>query len=290
MIGLRLDSEARLRGGAAACGAARSAAGAQREVLGLRGVVHVVGGPDVLHGRVLAALLRPEERVLQHPARAAGQAVGCAACESHGQPCRCRCANSRRGSHRSSNLSRRGCEGCCSFCQAPQVPEGPAHARLRRQPLVQEALYVVLRSAAAAAAAALGGVRTYSAASWGSWERKARTAASPAAPVMEGGPCGSAEAFLWNRPQRRVLQRLRVGVLAGLHEIVQVEVARDERGGLAVRLVQGQRLVPLQVARNLLEARALIEAVGPKRLHLFMGYCAATSPAARSTLLRSARA
>ena len=29
-----------------------------------------------LHGRVLAALLRPEERVLQHPARAAGQAVG----------------------------------------------------------------------------------------------------------------------------------------------------------------------------------------------------------------------
>ena len=67
MIGLRLDSEARLRGGAAACGAARSAAaGAQREVLGLRGVVHVVGGPDVLHGRVLAALLRPEERVLQH--------------------------------------------------------------------------------------------------------------------------------------------------------------------------------------------------------------------------------
>ena len=64
-----------------------------------------------------------------------------------------------------------------------------------------------------------------------------------------------------------MLQRLRVGVLAGLHEVVQVEVARDERGGLAVRLVQGQRLVPLQVAHNLLEARALIEAVGPKRLH-----------------------
>ena len=45
VIGLRLDSEARLRGGAATCGAAGSAAaGAQREVLGLRGVVHVVGG------------------------------------------------------------------------------------------------------------------------------------------------------------------------------------------------------------------------------------------------------
>ena len=28
-----------------------------------------------------------------------------------------------------------------------------------------------------------------------------------------------------------MLQRLRVGVLAGLHEVVQVEVARDERGG-----------------------------------------------------------
>ena len=39
---------------------ASAAAGAQREVLGLRGVVHVVGGPDVLHGRVLAALLRPK--------------------------------------------------------------------------------------------------------------------------------------------------------------------------------------------------------------------------------------
>ena len=55
------------------------------------------------------------------------------------------------------------------------------------------------------------------------------------------------------------------------------------------KLVQGQRLVPLQAAHKL-EARALIEAVGPKRLHLFMGYCAATSPAARSTPLRSARA
>ena len=37
-------------------------------MLALSGVVHVVGGPDVLHGRVLTALLRPEERVLQHPA------------------------------------------------------------------------------------------------------------------------------------------------------------------------------------------------------------------------------
>ena len=42
-----------------------------------------------------ASSLRPEERVLQHPGRVAGQAVGCAACESYGQPCRCRYANSR---------------------------------------------------------------------------------------------------------------------------------------------------------------------------------------------------
>ena len=82
-----------------------------------------------------------------------------------------------------------------------------------------------------------------------------------------------------------MLQRLRVGVLAGLHEVVQVEVARDERGGLAVRLVQGQRLIPL----HLLEARALAEAVGPKRLHLFKGYCAATSPAVRRPCARRAR-
>ena len=82
--------------------------------------VHVVGGPDVLHGRVLAALLRPEERVLQHPARR-GPGRRLRRRESHSQPCSGRCANSRHGSHRSSNLSRRGCEGCCSFCQAPQV-------------------------------------------------------------------------------------------------------------------------------------------------------------------------
>ena len=46
MIGLRLDSEARLRGGAAACGAARSAAaGAQREVLWRRSCCWRTGRP-----------------------------------------------------------------------------------------------------------------------------------------------------------------------------------------------------------------------------------------------------
>ena len=70
--------------------------------------------------------------------------------------------------------------------------------------------------------------------------------------------------------QRRVLQGPRVGVLAGLHKIVQVEVACDEQGGLAVRLVQGQRLIPLKVAHHLLKARALVEAVRPDRLHLLL--------------------
>ena len=69
------------------------------------GVIHVVGGQDVLHGRVLAALLGPEERVLQHPARAAREAVGCAARDAHGQPRRCRRANSRHASQRSSNAA-----------------------------------------------------------------------------------------------------------------------------------------------------------------------------------------
>ena len=41
--------------------------------------------------------------------------------------------------------------------------------------------------------------------------------------VLVRGLCGSAEAFLGNCLQGRVLQRLRVGVLAGLHKIVQVE-------------------------------------------------------------------
>ena len=40
--------------------------------------------------------------------------------------------------------------------------------------------------------------------------------------------------------------------------------------GLAVRLIQGQRLIPLKVAHHLLKARALIEAVGPKCLHLLL--------------------
>ena len=97
-------------------------------MLRLSGVIHVVGGPDVLHGRVLAALLGPEERVLQHPARAARQAVGCAACKPNGQPRRCRRANSRRASQRSSNLARGGRQGCCSFRQPPQVTKGSAHA------------------------------------------------------------------------------------------------------------------------------------------------------------------
>ena len=42
-------------------------------------------------------------------------------------------------------------------------------------------------------------------------------------------------------------------------------MARDERGGLAVRLVRGSG--SFRSSHNLLEARALIEAVGPKRLH-----------------------
>ena len=145
-----------------ACGAARSAAaGAQREVLRLSGVVHVVGGPDVLHGRVLAALLGPEERVLQHPARAARQAVGCAARNAHGQPRRCRRANSRRAGQRSSNLARGGRQGSGPFCQAHgHLSLLRSHGRrllyglraalhlLRALPrLVQEALHVTRTAA-----------------------------------------------------------------------------------------------------------------------------------------------
>ena len=57
VVGLRLDTEAGLRGGATACGLP--------EVL--------LPERSVMHGRVLAALLGPEERVLQHPACAARQ-------------------------------------------------------------------------------------------------------------------------------------------------------------------------------------------------------------------------
>ena len=46
-------------------------------MLGLSGVVHVVGGPHVLHGGVLAALLGPEERArrILDAERGAAQAV-----------------------------------------------------------------------------------------------------------------------------------------------------------------------------------------------------------------------
>ena len=133
--------------------------------------------------------------------------------------------------------------------------------------------------------------RTNSAASWGSWERKACTAASPAAPGSSSpkrfpppwrnqAKSSSVASECGSLPQESPSGECAAGGLAGLHEVVQAEVARDERGGLAVRLVQGSGSL----------ARALIKAVGPKRLHLLMGYCAATSPAARSTPLRSARA
>ena len=55
--------------------------------------------------------------------------------------------------------------------------------------------------------------------------------------VLVRGLCGSAEAFLGM--QGRVLQGPRVGVLTGLYKIVQVEVACDKRGGLAVRSALG---------------------------------------------------
>ena len=204
-------------------------------MLGLRGVVHVVGGADVLHGSVLAALLRPEERAAPSPCRGLGRRLR-----------------------------------CCSFCQAPQVPEGPAHALGGDGDLLRShccrLLWPVLRHAPPPARAAppqLGAEdlhRSRSAAAARDGRRALTVVRQPGRPrrssalahpgqVLVRGLGGSAEAFHWNRPQRSMLQRLRVGVLAGLREVVQVEVARDERGGLALRLVQGQRLISVILDR-----------------------------------------
>ena len=113
-----LHAEAGLRGGAAACGAARSAAaGAQREVLRLSGVVHVVGGPDVLHSRVLAARnahgqprrcpqvtkgsAHPLAATPTSPSSAATATVSSTACAAPRSTSCARCpASSRRGAPR----------------------------------------------------------------------------------------------------------------------------------------------------------------------------------------------
>ena len=100
--------------------------------------------------------------------------------------------------------------------------------------------------------------------------------AQVAAPVCQDKPVGDSD-----------LANGQPGVALQAQRLSQVYLKVAVQAGLAV---QGQRLIPLQVAHHLLEARALAEAVGPRRLHLFKGYCAATSPAARSTPLRSARA
>ena len=63
MIGLRLDSEARLQEGADCL---KCVAGAQREVLAARCLCWRTGRSARLR---LAALLKPKERILQHPAR-----------------------------------------------------------------------------------------------------------------------------------------------------------------------------------------------------------------------------
>ena len=71
------------RGGAAACRAAgRAAAGAQSEVLRRRcSCCWRTGRPARLRPHC-----PPEERVLQHPARATCETVGCAARKVHGAP------------------------------------------------------------------------------------------------------------------------------------------------------------------------------------------------------------
>ena len=57
------------------------------------------------------------------------------ACSPAPSPCRGPgCANSRRGSHRSSNLSRCGCKGC-SLARPPKCPKARLRPRRRRRPL-----------------------------------------------------------------------------------------------------------------------------------------------------------
>ena len=69
-----------------------------------------------------------------------------------------------------------GCEGCCSFRQASQVPQ----QQLPLPPPQPSPLWPVH----------LLCMRTYSAASWGSWERKACAAASPSAVLSVRRPLG----------------------------------------------------------------------------------------------------
>ena len=90
-------------------------------MLRLSGVVHVVGGPASCTAasslpcwgrKSVFSSTQPVPRARQCPRPAR----------------RCRRANSRHASQRSSNLARGGRQGSGPFCQAPQVPKGSAHA------------------------------------------------------------------------------------------------------------------------------------------------------------------
>ena len=186
-------------------------------------------------------LLRPEERVLQHPARAAGQAVGCAACESHSQPCRRRCADSCCGSQRSSNLASEATATSPSSAATAAV-SSMACAAPRSTSCARR------RSTSSGRPMICGGgcgcgpgrgntfMRTYSAASCKSWERKACAAASPAAPAPTRSAASSGIALrgvccnqhLGELPEAEAHQRSR----AGEHAIsLLLEAAQPARAG-----------------------------------------------------------
>ena len=232
------------------------------------------------------------------PCRVQGRRLRCLRCPRPAPPLPPR---SRRTSQRSSNLAR---GGCCSFCQAPQVPKGSVGGNgnafaqrpaLRHAPLlcalprlIQEALHVTgpaydlrrrLRLARTGQhvqvhvlSCVLGQLRVeglrgcepperrlqccagWRAAPARCWPARRPRGLPPGHPQQSGFRLGTSAQGA--RPRPWPAEAVLENCLQGWGPRWTVQNRPGRQGGFAVRLVQGQRLIPFKVACHLLKARA----------------------------------
>ena len=172
-------------------------------MLGLRGVVHVVGGPDVLHGGAWPRLAPTAGEVAGTLAGAAG--VGVAA-TAKAPPTPSTATATSPSSAATAAVS-------STACAAPRSTLRAQHVQAHVLGCIAREVRCRLSAVGRAAQTFRDGRRTLAVACQGA--------------VLVRGLGGSAEAVLRNCLQGRALQRPGVGVLAGLHEVVQVEVTKE---------------------------------------------------------------